>query len=104
MKIITSLAAYAAITLTACALIDKPNNAAALLSGQIVAMAERIELAQSTGRLSEARGDEYLGILSDAHQLLIDGGAVVSGVAGCTDADTKYQCIDKVLADIEGRL
>jgi hypothetical protein len=96
--------AYTAITLTACALIDKPNNSTALISGQIVSMAERIEQAQSVGTLSESTGDNYLKSLSDAHALLIDARATVSGVAGCQDTDTKYQCIDRVLAEIEGKL
>lgn len=96
--------AFAFMTLTACALIDKPNNTAAFASNQIVSLAERVERAQSTGALSEAEGDKYLTALLRANTLLIDSKALVTDIEACEATDTSLQCIDKVLANVEQSL
>ena len=94
----------AVIGLSACSLIDKPNNTVAFTSNQIVALAERVERAQAIGALSEADGDKYLTALLKANTLLIDSRALVADVEACEATDTKLQCIDKVLAQVEQAL
>ena len=96
--------AFAFMTLTACALIDKPNNTAAFTSNQIVALAERVERAQTIGALSETDGDKYLTALLRANELLIDTRALVTDIEACEATDTRLQCIDKVLAQVEQSL
>lgn len=93
-----------ALALSACSIIDKPNNSAAFLSNQIVVLAERVERAQAIGALSETDGDRYLGALLRANELLIDSRALVTSIDVCADADSRLQCIDKVLATVEGAL
>lgn len=100
-KVLTFLGALA---LSACAVIEKPNNSAAFLSNQIVTLAERVERAQAIGALSEADGDKYLGALLKANELLIDSRAIVGNIDACADTDTRLQCIDKVLSQVEGAL
>lgn len=92
------------LALSACSVIDKPNNSAAFLSNQIVTLAERVERAQAIGALSESNGDKYLTALLRANELLIDSRAMVTGIDGCADTDTRLQCIDKVLSQVEGAL
>lgn len=92
------------VALTACALIGKPNNTVAFTSNQIVALAERVERAQAIGALSEADGDKYLSALLRANSLLIDSKALVTDIEACEATDTRLQCIDKVLAQVEQAL
>lgn len=94
----------AASALTACSLIGKPNNTVAFTSNQIVALAERVEQAQAIGALSEVEGDRYLAALLKANSLLIDSKALVTDIEGCEATDTRLQCIDKVLAQVEQAL
>lgn len=96
--------AFAFMMLTACALIDKPNNSLAFTSNQIVALAERVERAQAIGALSEAEGDRYLTALLRANTLLIDSKALVTDIEACEATDTRLQCVDKVLAQVEQSL
>lgn len=92
------------LALSACAVIDKPNNSTAFLSNQIVVLAERVERAQAIGALSETDGDKYLTALLRANELLIDSRAIVGNIEACSETDTRLQCIDKVLAQVEGAL
>lgn len=94
----------AVIGLSACSLIDKPNNTVAFASNQIVALAGRIEQAQTIGALSETDGDKYLTALLRANELLIDTRALVTDIEACEATDTRLQCIDKVLAQVEQAL
>lgn len=96
--------AFAFMTLTACALIDTPNNTVAFTSNQIVALAERVERAQAIGALSESEGDKYLAALLKANSLLIDSEALVTDIEACEATDTQLQCVDKVLAQVEQSL
>lgn len=96
--------ASSVMTLTACLFIDKPNNAVAFTSNQIVALAERVERAQAIGALSEAEGDKYLTALLKANSLLIDSKALVTDIEACEATDTQLQCVDKVLAQVEQAL
>lgn len=93
-----------ALTLSGCSLIDKPNNAVALASNQIVALAERIEQAQAIGALSEADGDKHLAALLKANTLLLDSRALVTDIEACEATDTRLKCVDKVLAQVEQAL
>lgn len=95
---------FVAVMFIACSLIDKPNNTVAFTSNQIVALAEQIERAQSMGTLSESEGDKYLAELLRANSLLIDSSVLVSGFSACEATDTRLQCIDKVLAQVEQAL
>lgn len=94
----------AVIGLSACSLIDKPNNTVAFTSNQIVALAERVERAQAIGALSEAEGDKYLTALLRANSLLIDSKALVTDIEACKATDTRLQCVDKVLEQVEAAL
>lgn len=92
------------LLLSGCGLMDKPNNAAAYTSDQILNLGTQVERAQTNGLLSEERGDEYLGLLIQANDLL--GGTLSSfaGISECEDSETKFQCIDAILNKVEGAL
>lgn len=92
------------VFLTGCALTEKPNNATAFTSDQIVNLAVQVERAQAGGALSEEKGDEFLTLLLKANSLLQGGSVLYSDIELCSAAPTKFQCIDKVLSTVEGAL
>lgn len=98
------LVAILLTTLAGCSLLDKPNNALAFTSDQILNLAVQVERAQASHVLSEEDGDEYLGLLIQANGLL--GGAVTTfgGIEVCKSSETKMQCIDAILIKVEGAL
>jgi len=83
---------------------DKPNNATAFTSDQIVMLAEQVVRAQAAGVLSEADGDEFIDKLIFANGLLGDTSALFTDLVECEGAENKYQCIDLILQEVEGAL
>ena len=66
--------------------------------------AKQRRFTRAIGALSETDGDKYLTALLKANTLLIDGRALVTDINGCEATDTRLQCIDKVLAQVEQAL
>ena len=90
------------ITLTGCELFaDKPNNAAAFTSDQIVALAIQVDRAQEEGLVSEEKGDYYIELLIQANALL--GGTLdtFNYLEECKTSETKYQCIDNIMVKVQ---
>lgn len=93
-----------ALCLSGCALTEKPNNAAAFTSDQIVNLAVQVERAQANGLLSEVEGDEYLAMLLKANALLQDGSQAVNEIELCGEGQSRVQCIDQILQTVEAAL
>lgn len=90
------------VILSGCAMFaEKPNNATAFTSDQIVAVAKQVERAQALGALSESKGDEYLTLLIRANQMLSGTNEFYSDIAACETSTSKFQCIDSILATVE---
>ena len=92
----------AVLLLSGCAMFaEKPNNATAFTSDQLYAVAKQVERAQSFGKISEEKGDSYIDMLIRANDLLIDTSDFYGDIEACDDSETKFQCIDDILATVE---
>jgi hypothetical protein len=83
---------------------EKPNNATAYTSDQILAVAKQVERAQALGSLSEEKGDEYLTLLIRANDLLDTANNTFNDIELCAGSATKFQCIDSILATVEAEI
>ncbi len=91
--------------LVSCAMFaEKPNNATAFTSDQIVAVAKQVERAQALGALTEEKGDEYLALLLRANNLLEGTNNLYDDIAVCSTSATKFQCIDSIMEEVERAL
>lgn len=93
------------VMLSGCGLmVDKPNNAAAFTSDQILNLAVQVEKAQSEFMINEEDGDKLLLMLLKANRLL--GGTLdtFNDIETCATAETKFQCIDSILSKVQGAL
>jgi len=93
------------LALSGCSLFeDKLNNAVAFTSDQIVTLALQVERAQSLGKISEPQGDKYLTWLIYVNELLRGSSETFNEIEICDTSQTKFQCIDAVMATIEEAL
>ena len=83
---------------------EKPNNTAAFTSDQIFNLALQVERAQATGSISETDGDRYLVMLLRANNMLADASSSYNDIPACHHSETRFQCIDAILAEIERAL
>jgi len=96
------IAVLFAALITGCAMFqEKPNNATAFTSDQIVAVAKQVERAQALGALSESKGDEYLILLIRANNLLSGTSDFYGDIAACETSTSRFQCIDSILSTVE---
>lgn len=94
-----------AIILSGCAMFaDKPNNTTAFTSDQIYNLAVQVERAQTNGIVSEEKGDEYLDLLLRANDLLRGAASTYTDISLCEDSESKFRCIDNILATVEGAI
>lgn len=92
----------AVLFLSGCAAFgEKPNNAAAFTSDQFYEVGKQVERAQSFGKISEETGDKYIDMLIRANDLFRGVSDIYADIGVCSTSETKYQCIDNILATIE---
>lgn len=80
-----------------------PNKAAAITSDTLVSLSEQVDLAQARGYISDAEENRMINQLIDGQKLIYDL-YTAAQVPGCTAGQTKQQCLQVVLTDIEKRL
>lgn len=80
-----------------------PNKAAVITSDTLLSVAQQVDLAHARGHISDEDENRLINNLI-AGQELIAGVYTTAQVPGCTADQSKQECLQVVLVEIEARL